>query len=409
MSTPPAVRRYLILSQVYVPDPAAVGQHLHEVAAALAARGHAVRVVCSARGYDDPGRVYPKRETIDGVTVRRYGLPLFSKASMPLRVFGSLWAMAALFVLGLFGGRAGVVIFSTSPPMVGLLGVALARLKRAASLYWAMDLNPDQLIAMGKLKPASPVARAIELVNRTILRRSTLTVTLDRFMAERINGSGRRPRRVMVLPPWAPEPADRPVPHAQNPFRERHGLSDKFVVMYSGNHSPANPLRTVLDAALALREDDRVRFAFVGGGMEKQRVRAFVTEHRLTNVLELPYQPIAELPYSLGAADVHVVTLGANMVGIVHPCKVYGAMAVGRPVLFVGPRPSHVSDLLDSADIGRGVEHGDVAGAVAAIRELAALPVEAMDTMGRTGAAIVAGRFAHGQLVTRFCDAADAL
>ena len=409
MTTPPGVRRYLILSQVYVPDPAAVGQHLHEVAAALVARGHAVRVVCAARGYDDPTRSYRTRETIDGVSVRRYGLPVFSKSSMPLRLFGSVWAMAALFVLGLFGGRADVVMFSTSPPMVGLLGVMLAVLKRARSIYWAMDLNPDQLIAMGKLTSTSPLTRAIEFVNRRILRASTLTVTLDRFMADRLRSGGRRPRRVMVLPPWAPAPADRPVPHDRNPFRARHGLGGKFVVMYSGNHTPANPLGTVLDAALALRNDDRIRFAFVGGGLEKKRVQAFVIDHRLTNVLDLPYQPMADLPYSLGAADVHLVTLGTDMVGIVHPCKVYGAMAVGRPVLFVGPRPSHVSDLLDAADVGRAVSHGDVDGCIEAIRGLAALPQAALDAMGTTGAAVVAGRFAHADLIRQFCDAADSL
>ena len=67
----PARRRLLILSQVYVPDPAAVGQHLHDVAKAMAKRGWDVRVVCSSRGYDDPSRRYPKHEIRDGVTIRR--------------------------------------------------------------------------------------------------------------------------------------------------------------------------------------------------------------------------------------------------------------------------------------------------------------------------------------------------
>ena len=400
-------RRFLIVSQVYVPDPAAVGQHLHDVAAALAARGHDVRVVASRRGYDDPTRVYPTRETVDGVRVRRYGLPVFSKSNMPLRVFGSAWAMAAIFCLGLFGGRADVIVFSTSPPMVGVLGVVLSWLKRASTIYWAMDLNPDQLIRMGKLRETSPVARLIETANRFVLRRSTLTVTLDRFMAGRLQSAGRRPRRVEIIPPWSPAPADRPVPHDANPFRERHGLAGKFVVMYSGNHTPANPIDTVLAAAVAMQDDERIRFAFIGGGLEKQKVRAAVERHNLTNVLDLPYQPMSELPFSLGAADVHVVTLGEAMVGVVHPCKVYGAMAVGRPVLFVGPRPSHVTDMLDTTDIGRAVVHGDADGCVATIRELAALPAEKLDAMGDRAAAFVAEHFGHAALVTRFCDEAE--
>ncbi|MFT3789031.1 MAG: hypothetical protein QM770_23130 [Tepidisphaeraceae bacterium] len=74
--------------------------------------------------------------------------------------------------------------------------------------------------------------------------------------------------------------------------------------------------------------------------------------------------------YSLSAADVHVVSLGSEMVGIIHPCKVYGSMAVGRPILFLGPAPSHVSDLLDTHRIGWHVAHGDVDGCVNAIRTM---------------------------------------
>ena len=403
----PHRRRFLVLSQVYVPDPAAVGQHLHEAAVALVRRGHSVHVICSSRGYDDPDRVYPGHETIDGVHVRRYRLPLFSKSNMLLRLFGSAWAMGAIFLLALFGGRCDTVIFSTSPPMVGLLGVIVAALKHASSIYWAMDLNPDQLAAMGKLSARSPVYRLIEAVNRIILSRSTLTVTLDRFMAQRLGRDGRRPREVLVLPPWSPAPADRPVPHDQNPFRARHGLAGKFVVMYSGNHSPANPLETVIRAAVALKHDERIRFAFIGGGLEKRRVQAIATEHCLKNILDLPYQPMAELPHSLSAADVHVVTLGPAMVGIVHPCKVYGAMAVRRPILFVGPRPSHVTDILEQTNLGRAVQHGDVNGCVASILDLAQMPAAQLEAMGRSALAVVAERFSHADLVTRFCEAAE--
>src|SRR6201999_4045559 len=119
--------------------------------------------------------------------------------------------------------------------------------------------------------------------------------------------------------------------------------------------------------------DPTLRFLFVGGGGAKKDVDALIKEHNLTNVISLPYQPLAELSYSLSAADVHVVSLGNDMVGIIHPCKVYGAMAVARPILFFGPKPSHVSDLLDAHHFGLGATHGDVTGAVNAIRQLQAM------------------------------------
>lgn len=401
--------RLLLLSQVYVPDPASVGQHLHDVAVGMTRRGWAVTVICSSRGYDDATQCYPARETRDGVDIRRYPLPFFSKTNMPLRVLGSAWAMLAIFFMALQIGGVRAVLFSTSPPMVGALGLLIANLKHAASIYWAMDLNPDQLAAMGKLRETSAVYRLIESANRVILNRTRLTVALDRFMSERLHGKGRRPKRVIVIPPWPHESAVEPVAHDDNPFRAKHGLNGKFVVMYSGNHSPANPLDTLLKAAEQLSSDDGLCFAFIGGGMDKPRVRQFLKDHHITNALELPYQPLADLRYSLSAGDVHVVSLGDAMVGIIHPCKVYGAMTVGRPLLYLGPRPSHVADLIDAHGIGESVEHGDVAGCVAAIQKLREAGPDTRGNMGRTASRILQARLSERILNGQFCDAIETL
>jgi len=402
-------RRLLILSQVYVPDPASVGQHLHDVAKEMAHRGWDVHVICSSRGYDDPTHCYPKHEHRDGVTIRRYDLPLFSKTNMIVRVLGSAWAMLALFFLALFSGRIDVVLFSTSPPLVGLLGITVAALKQAKPVYWAMDLNPDQLVAMGKLSPRSLMYRGLERANKIILSRSRLTITLDRFMAERLHGNGRRPQQVLTIPPWPHESSVEPVAHADNSFRHEHGLDGKFVIMYSGNHSPANPLDTLLAAMEKLQDDDSLRFAFIGGGMDKPKVKKFIAERGLKNVLELPYQPLEKLRYSLSAADVHVVSLGEGMVGIIHPCKVYGAMTVGRPLLFLGPSPSHVDDLLQADDIGRSVKHGDVEGCVAAINALRALPAKHRESMGVTAKRVLDATLSERRLNGQFCDAIERL
>jgi hypothetical protein len=96
------------------------------------------------------------------------------------------------------------------------------------------------------------------------------------------------------------------------------------------------------------------------------------------------------------------------MVGIVHPCKIYGAMTVGRPILFLGPRPSHVADILDECPVGRQVEHGDVAGCVAAIESFLAAPPEQLKQMGDGAQRVLTQRFTQVHLCGRFCDALEA-
>jgi len=386
----------LVLSQVYVPDPASVGQHMHDAAAATARRGHRVRVIASARGYDDPTRRYPLREERDGVSIRRIPLGSFGKKSLAIRLLGQASFLIQAFFRGLLTPRIGAILVSTSPPMCSAVALAISVLRRVPIVYWVMDINPDQAVRLGLVSARSLSVRAMEWLNRQILRRAHAVVTLDRFMAETLRRKADLDGRLAVFPPWAPANSE-PVAHEDNPFRRKHGLDGKFVVMHSGNHSPSHPLDTVLRAAEQLRDRDDIVFMFIGGGCGKRGVESAISEGA-SNVVNLPYQPKAELKNSLSAADVHLVSMGNEMVGVVHPCKIYGAMAVARPVLVLGPRECHATELVEFEKYGRCVEHGDVEGTVKVIGDLAAMPAVLRNLMGQRANAVLAEHYSETRL-----------
>jgi colanic acid biosynthesis glycosyl transferase WcaI len=394
----------LVVSQTFVPDPASVGQHMADVAIEMARRGHRVRVYASARGYDDPTARYPRRENLHGVDVRRLPFSSFGKKSILTRALGTFPFQFQVLIRGLFTPNLGGIFFSTSPPLIGVIAGMIGLIRRKPIAYWAMDLNPDQLIALGKLAPQSFTARFLEKVNRWILKRSALVIALDRFMAERLKQRADLTNKLLVMPPWPHEDRLDAVAKEANPFFARHGLAGKFVIMYSGNHSPSNPLDTLLEAAAAFKDDERLRFLFVGGGVGKKAVEQFVRDRGLGNVLCLPYQPLENLKYSLTAADVHVVSLGQEMAGIVHPCKIYGAMAAGIPVLFLGPSPSHIADLLEKYTIGWRIAHRDVDGAIATIRQILATDPKTRSDMGRAAYDVLQKDLSQSLLCGRFCD-----
>src|SRR2546423_6112467 len=80
----------LIISQVFVPDPASVGQHMADVAFEMARRGHRVKVYASARGYEDPSRHYPLQESLHGADIRRLDFASFGKKSTLSRILGTV-------------------------------------------------------------------------------------------------------------------------------------------------------------------------------------------------------------------------------------------------------------------------------------------------------------------------------
>ena len=356
--------RFLLLNQCFYPDVVSTAQHLTDLATELAARGHEVTVLTSDRGYDDPGKRFPRRECWNDITIIRIPSLSLGKNSKWRRAltFGSFLAICSGRLLTL--KRFDVVVALTSPPLISLLATLFVKLKGGRFCFWVMDLNPDEAIAAGWLDEHSRVALLLKKMLRWSLKHADHTVVLDRFMKERVLAKGVDPDRIAVVPPWSHDDAVVYSAKGREAFRARYGLADKFVVMYSGNHSPCHPLDTLLRAALELKERDEIAFCFVGGGSEHAKVREFTAQHGLGNVTCLPYQPLDELSSSLSAADLHVVVMGEPFVGIVHPCKIYNIMSIGTPVLYIGPEPSHITDLNLSS-----VRHGDVTGVVARILE----------------------------------------
>jgi len=396
-------RTLLVITQVYVPDPAAVGQHIADAAEEMARRGYDVVVYTSARGYDDPATRYPGREFRNGVRIRRLPLSSFGKRSIAIRLLAQTIFLVQATVLALFQPGLAAVMVSTSPPFAGLAGVVVSCIRRVPLTWWVMDLNPDQMIAAGKIGPRSLAARAFEWINRATLRRATSVVALDRFMKDRLLRKLDVPAKIAVIPPWPLTERPLPSPREPNAFREAHGLGGHFVVMYSGNHSAQNPLTTLLQATKQLAHEPRLRFVFVGGGVGKAEVDELVAGNA-ANVLSLPYQPKESLDTSLAAADLHVVSVGDATVGIVHPCKVYGAMAVGRPILLIGPETCPAGEILAEGGCGWHVPHGDVPATVAALRRASALTDAQLDVMGRRAAEVVGSLVSRAALLEALCN-----
>jgi glycosyltransferase involved in cell wall biosynthesis len=357
--------KILLLNQCFYPDVVSTAQHLTDLATALSSRGHEVTVITSDRGYDDPAVRFKRRERWKGIEIIRIPSLAFGKNGRWRRVFnfGSFMLVCSLRLLTL--RRFDLTIALTSPPLISFLAALFVKIKGGRFCFWVMDLNPDEAIAAGWLEEDSVTSRLLQRMLRYSFSVATQTIVLDRFMQKRVMAKGVDAERITIVPPWSHDDAVEYSETGREAFRRRHGLSDKFVVMYSGNHSPCHPLDTLLGAARKLEAQPEIVFCFVGGGSEQVKVR----ESGITNVKCLPYQPLDELSSSLSAADLHAVVMGDEFVGIVHPCKVYNILAVGAPALYIGPEPSHVTDIASQHGTFFRARHGDVDAVVAAILE----------------------------------------
>jgi colanic acid biosynthesis glycosyl transferase WcaI len=394
--------RILLLNQAFYPDVIATAQLAADLALALQRRGHDVSVISNRTAYDDPSLEFSAEETWNGIHIYRVRNSGLGK--------GAKWRRGtdyATFLLACAGRvlslpRFEVLLTLTLPPFISVLADLLMYVKGGKLVIWCMDLNPDEAIAAGWLRADSLLGRGLMRVHNHSLGRAAAIVALDRFMKQRLVSKGVAPENVSVLPPWAQDCVHFD-PDGREKFRRQHGLADKFVVMYAGNHSICHPLDTLLDAAENLSDHPEISFCFLGGGTEFRRLQQHAGKNGLRNILCVPYQPVENLAAALSAADLHVVVMGNAFTGIVHPSKIYNILRIGAPFLYIGPAQSHIVDIIshsNGATAGRIAAHGDVDSVRDHILAAYSQPhVPGADWDGEVGA-----RFFQEPLVQRLVD-----
>ncbi len=390
------------LNQFYAPHGSATAQLLTELAEGLVQRGHHVTVVTSGPRFRStfrgPGKAHVDGD-VNGVRVIRIPSTHLGKANLLRRAADyATFYVEALRALLALPEPPDVFLPLTTPPFIAIAAQLAALSAHVPVVALVQDLYPDVAVRLRVLAPHGVLHRSLAALTGLSLRNATHLIALSELMAEHLRAYGVRPGLIEVIPNWAlAEVAGAqaaPTATGDAPVRKKHGaearleygLGDRFVVMYSGNLGAGHQFETLLAAARRLRDRNDIVFAFVGEGVRKGEVARFVEAEALRNVRLFPLAPLACLAESLGAADLHVITMRDGLEGLVVPSKLYGILAAERPAMFIGPERDSVVQTIRAADAGLCFANGDVSGVVAAITELAANP-EGARAMGLRGRA----------------------
>lgn len=384
-------RRLLFINQYYWPDHASTAQHLTDLVEELATEERECHVLCGQGTYKPGAPRPPKYEVRNGVHIHRVPATSFGRRNTLARMIDYLSFYARAFLLALFLPRFDAVVTLTTPPIIGLVGTILRRLKGSRHLYWSMDLHPDASLALGRMSRSNAVVAALAWLSDFVYRQADKVVVLGPYMADRITAKGARADRIAQVPVWSRRDEVYPLPREGHPLRASLGLADKFVAMYSGNLGLAHSFGEFLEAARRLRDRDDIVFLYVGGGPRLSEVRAAKENEGLDNIRLMDYFPREQLHISLSVADVHLISMRREMTGIVVPGKLYGVMASGRPALFVGPEHCESADTVRQADCGLTVRLEDVDGLVEGLTRLAESPALVQQMGARGRAAFLAG------------------
>ena len=254
----------------------------------------------------------------------------------------------------------------SDPPLLSVLAAVVRMVKPVKTVCWLQDVFPEIAVRAGVL-PEGLIARCLRWLARWSLRQMDQVVVIGRCMERQILSEGVPFPSLARIPNWADGTRIKSLPRSKNEFIQRHNLENQFVVMYSGNHGVVHEFETLVALLRETRSVPELCFCFIGEGAWKKKLMDAARAECWSHIRFLPYQPKSLLQSSLSAADVHLVSLRNDMEGLSIPSKMYGALAAGRPVLFIGPRGSEASTLLSEAQCGYSVQPGDTQGALQAL------------------------------------------
>lgn len=196
--------RIILLNQFYIPDTAATGQLLADVAEGLAAQGHEVHVICSRRRYGDGLDAFAAQEEIDGVHVHRVGATGFGRG----RVVGRLLDYLSFYILAARRAfllpRMDVCIALTTPPFIAIIGLMLHRWRGTKVVVWTMDVYPEVAVAFEVIGERSLLRNLLARLSRRVYRAAAAVISLGDVMADRLTEAGAPREKIVVVHNWVP-------------------------------------------------------------------------------------------------------------------------------------------------------------------------------------------------------------
>jgi colanic acid biosynthesis glycosyl transferase WcaI len=394
--------RILVVSQYFWPENFRVNDLVKE----WVQRGHQVTVLTGIPNYPtgkvfDAYREQPSAfSQFEGAQVVR--VPMLPRGRGGLRLMlnylsfvlgGAIWGLWRLR-----GIKADVIfVFEPSPVTVGLPAVWLGKFKKAPVVFWALDLWPETLAAIGVVRSPRVLSWVGHMV-RFIYDRCDLVLGQSKGFLGSIAKHCSHQQKIRYFPSWA---EDVFMDGDVAPAPEVPVLVNGFNVVFAGNIGEAQDMPAVLDAAERLKDNSGIRWIIVGDGRKSEWLQAEVLKRGLQDRVLLPGRfPVERMPSFYAHADALLVSLRSDPVfSMTIPGKVQSYLMAGIPLL--GMLDGEGAAVIRDANAGLTCDAGDGAGLAKAILAMAVLSPEKRRQIGLNGRRYAEKEFGRSELMDR--------
>ncbi|MBC1435195.1 glycosyltransferase family 4 protein [Listeria rocourtiae] len=263
------------------------------------------------------------------------------------------------------------VIYATSTPLtVGLVGLALSKIKRVPFVFEVRDVWPDVPVKLGYLKNRFLIGILFYL-EKQLYKHATQVVTLSPAMKQNIVAKGVVNEKVHVVENLANNDAMRQI-SAEIPasLAIKSWMKDRFVVVHPGTMGEVNGLQHLIDVARKMKDKSHIGFLLIGEGSEKEKLQQQVVKYGLENVLILDEMPKKEVQSFMKCCDLGAMTVKDTRILWDNSAnKFFDFLAAGLPVILNYQGWQH--EVLVKSGAGSGFLYANQTGYCQFIEEMA--------------------------------------
>ncbi len=335
--------KILLFSQFFSPDSSPVANLVTSFVEDRVARGDEVTVITSRNTYAIGIPEAQRKYGVDKAKIIRIWSPVFSKSSHLSRIVAyACYYLGALFHAITLSPQDAIVSVTVPPYIVfaGLLHKCLH--SRTRVILWYMDVYPDVMEVTGLIKKGSFLDRLLRAFNRLSFGHIDHLISLDEAMEERLLSQYAAPQNPVshsIIPTWE-RPSDFPSMKTKR-SAEAFTRENPMIILYTGNAGWGHDFVPLIEAA-QMFEDIPIEFHFTGGGKRTSWIKEQIEKKNLKNIKMHGYVSHEELLERLSKAHLGLITLRNDCAGIMSPSKLYSYLAMGLPVLYLGPCKSNV-------------------------------------------------------------------
>ncbi len=338
------------------------------------------------------------KEQLDGLPVHRTYTFAAANKGFAFRLMDHLAFCASSLVATPYVRGTEALIVDMPPLFLSGAARVMARLLGAKLVLNIADLWPESAIEIGVLSNRSIIG-ALMKFTKSLYRRCDLIFVTANGQGDVLRSYGVDPGKIVFVPNGVDTNLFTPGP-SETDFGRKHGLLDKFVVLYGGMLGMAHGLDNVVKAANILREHNDIAFLLVGDGAERDNLETLSRELKTDNVVFMDLMPKHKMPEILRSCDAGLVHLRKLPVfDKVLPSKTFEIMASAKPVLcVVGGEAAEVINNSSSGIVVPQEDPAALADAVLALRNDAA----SCSRMGKGGRRYVEKHHSRDVIVQTF-------